>query len=230
MKEHDAADATDSCRLICALADGEADAADLGRGCELWATDVTARERWHAYHLIGDVLRSQDLAHRPQHDQDFLRRLSARLQAEPVLLAPSPLRSGPGPARRAWALPAALAAGVMALATTVGLWSTNQGDAAAPKLALAPAAVPAPHAGPPNAPLAVPPTAALAAPPNAPLMVAAPAPSATAVAEAIPVGGRVLRDAQLDRYLRAHRDYAAALPGSLPGGSGRSMATVSFER
>jgi len=37
-------------------------------------------------------------------------------------------------------------------------------------------------------------------------------------------------DAQLDRYLRAHRDYATALPGSLPGGSGRSIATVSFER
>jgi hypothetical protein len=40
----------------------------------------------------------------------------------------------------------------------------------------------------------------------------------------------VVRDAQLDRYLRAHRDYATALPGSLPGGPGRSIATVSFER
>jgi sigma-E factor negative regulatory protein RseA len=43
-------------------------------------------------------------------------------------------------------------------------------------------------------------------------------------------GGRVLRDAQLDRYLRAHREYATAVPGSLPGGASRSIATVSFER
>jgi hypothetical protein len=48
--------------------------------------------------------------------------------------------------------------------------------------------------------------------------------------ELSPQGGRVVRDAQLDRYLRAHREYATAVPGSLPGGSGRSIATVSFER
>jgi len=40
----------------------------------------------------------------------------------------------------------------------------------------------------------------------------------------------MVRDTQLDSYLRAHRDYAAALPGSLPGGSGRSLAAVSYER
>jgi hypothetical protein len=39
----------------------------------------------------------------------------------------------------------------------------------------------------------------------------------------------MVRDAQLDRYLRAHRDYGTG-PGSLPGGSGRSLATVSLER
>jgi hypothetical protein len=39
-----------------------------------------------------------------------------------------------------------------------------------------------------------------------------------------------VRDAQLDRYLRAHRDYATALPGSLPGGAGRSVTTVSLQR
>lgn len=216
MKEHDAADATDSCRLISALVDGEADAAGLGRGCELWAAEVAVRERWHAYHLIGDVLRSQDLANRPQHDQDFLRRLSARLQAEPVVLAPAPLGPGTAPARRRWALPVALAAGVMALATAVGLWSANDEGAAVPKLALAPVAAPAALAAVATAPSAA-----------APAAVAQTAP---ALAEVVPVGGRVLRDAQLDRYLRAHRDYAAALPGSLPGGSGRSVATVSFER
>jgi hypothetical protein len=43
-------------------------------------------------------------------------------------------------------------------------------------------------------------------------------------------GTRIVRDAQLDRYLQAHRDYGTALPGSLPGGAGRSIATVAFER
>ena len=48
--------------------------------------------------------------------------------------------------------------------------------------------------------------------------------------ETTAVGSVVVRDAQLDRYLRAHREYATALPGSLPGGSGRSITAVSFDR
>lgn len=213
MKQHDAADATDTCRLMSEMADGEADAAGLGRGCTLWADDAVARERWHAYHLIGDVLRSQELAYRPQHDQDFLRRLSVRLRGESAVLAPAPLRPGPVAGRRRWARPAALAAGLMALATAVGLWSASDEGASVPKLALAPVAAPAPLLAAPAA-----------ATPAAPAVAAAP------VAEAVPAGGRVVRDAQLDRYLRAHRDYAAALPGSLPGGSGRGIAAVSYER
>jgi hypothetical protein len=50
------------------------------------------------------------------------------------------------------------------------------------------------------------------------------------VLQASGLGSRVVRDAQLDRYLRAHRDYGTALPGSLPGGPGRSISTVSLER
>jgi sigma-E factor negative regulatory protein RseA len=70
------------------------------------------------------------------------------------------------------------------------------------------------------------------------MLAAAPAPAAVAVGtpasppviEVSAQGSRVVRDAQLDRYLRAHRDYGAALPGSLPGGPARSIATVSLER
>jgi hypothetical protein len=50
------------------------------------------------------------------------------------------------------------------------------------------------------------------------------------VPQAMAQGNRIVRDAQLDRYLQAHRDYGTALPGSLPGGAGRSIATVAFER
>jgi sigma-E factor negative regulatory protein RseA len=200
-------DAGDPRWLMSAMADGEADADELNRGCAAWAsTDAPTRGRWHAYHLIGDVLRSEDLASPPGRDLAFLDRLRVRLDHEPAVLAPRPL---PTPHRRAaWAMPAALAAGGMALATVlvVSLGSAG-GGAQAPTLAAAPAA---------------------------PTVVAtrdatATAVSATAV-EAASAGGRVVRDAELDRYLRAHRDYATALPGSLPGGSGRSIATVSFER
>ena len=198
-------DSDEARRLMSALADGEADAAEVGRGCAAWSSAPGARERWHAYHLIGDVLRSEDLAAQAGRDRAFLQRLSARLDAEPAVLAPQPLpAAAPAPARRrGWALPAAWAAGVMALATVLVVAIGPGGGAPAPAtLAAAPQSAPAAGA----------------------------APAATTVAEVVPPGGRVVRDAQLDRYLRAHRDYANALPGSLPGGSGRSVATVSFER
>jgi hypothetical protein len=57
-------------------------------------------------------------------------------------------------------------------------------------------------------------------------MAAAPV-SATPAEAATPV---VIRDAQLDRYLRAHRDYGAAQPASLPGAAARRVETVSFQR
>lgn len=200
-------DANDPRWLLSALADGETDAAETGRACSAWASaDARSSQSWHAYHLIGDVLRSEDLAHPPGRDTAFLQRLSARLDHEPVVLAPAPLAFAPK-RRPAWAVPAALAAGVMALAAAlvVALDPTG-GGGVGPTLAVAP---------------------------TTPSLVSTPAvapPAPTQLAEAAPAGGRVLRDAQLDRYLRAHRDYATALPGSLPGGSGRNIATVSLER
>ena len=37
--------------------------------CESWRGDGELREDWHAYHLIGDVLRSDDLAIAPARDE-----------------------------------------------------------------------------------------------------------------------------------------------------------------
>jgi sigma-E factor negative regulatory protein RseA len=106
-------------------------------------------------------------------------------------------------------MPAALAAGVMALATVLAVSiGPSGGGSPAPILAAAPGGPTTVAARDAAAPLGAP----------------------TGVAEAVPPGGRLVRDAQLDRYLRAHREYATALPGSLPGGSGRSIATVSLER
>ena len=48
-----------------------------------WASDPAAREHWHACQLIGDVLRSEDLASTPRRDgaladSDFCAGLSAQ--------------------------------------------------------------------------------------------------------------------------------------------------------
>ncbi len=62
-----------------------------------------------------------------------------------------------------------------------------------------------------------------------PQAASAAAEAAVLAAATVPPGA-IVRSAQLDRYLRAHRDYANTLPGSLPGGAGRSVTTVSLER
>jgi sigma-E factor negative regulatory protein RseA len=72
--------------LISALADGQLHGDALVRGLELAAGDAAAREAWQAYHLIGDVLRSGDLA-RGTHPGVFLGRIQARLDRESITAA-----------------------------------------------------------------------------------------------------------------------------------------------
>ena len=69
--------AEDLRRCLSALADGEA--SSLVQACQAWRDDAHARETWHAYHLIGDVLRSEELAHAPARDEAFLAGLRQRL-------------------------------------------------------------------------------------------------------------------------------------------------------
>lgn len=73
--------------LISALADGQLQGDAFARGVELAASDRAAREAWQAYHLIGDVLRSGELAV-ASSPSAFLERLQRRLQEEPP---PAPL-------------------------------------------------------------------------------------------------------------------------------------------
>lgn len=46
------------------------------------------RTLWAEYHLVGDVLKSEDLAVDPAADHAFLSRFSAAFESEPPLLAP----------------------------------------------------------------------------------------------------------------------------------------------
>lgn len=205
-------DPVDACWLMSALADGEADAAGAERACAAWAdADPAARRSWHAYHLIGDTLRSDDLAASPGHDRAFLERLRERLADEPVVLAPQPQRPAhaavvPVQPRRGWAWPLAMAASVMAVTTGLVLTQSPLGGSGASGSRMAEAPV------------------------GATLAVAQPSVLPVAAPELAPQGSRVVRDAQLDRYLRAHREYGAALPGSLPGGAGLGVTAVSFDR
>src|SRR6476619_3078488 len=67
--------------LISALADGQLRGEAFARGVEAAALDPTALEAWHTYHLIGDVLRSGELAAGTMPIA-FLSRLQLRLRQE----------------------------------------------------------------------------------------------------------------------------------------------------
>ena len=193
---------------LSAAADGDADALDAA--CLAWRDDAASRSTWHAYHLIGDVLRSGELATTPQRDADFLGRLRIRLAAEPVVMAPSPL-SAVRRANSGWRMSAAVSAAVAAgfvlvagvlVVSRVSAPTATQGSE---RLAAAPV------------PTGVTPVSSRAA---------------LAPSGQLAQGDTTLiRDPRLDEFLRAHQaargGMAVAVPGSalrrveaqLPGGA-----------
>jgi len=180
------------------LADGERDA--LPHAAALWRDDAAARESWHVYHLIGDVMRSEDLASRPGRDAAFLDGLRTRLASEPVPLAPAPLAVSQPLARRlGWRAPAAVAAGFVAVAATlVLLRPQGLGFGEGEQVAGDPVST----AG-----------SGVRVVPNL-------QPSATG---ALVADGRMIRDARLDAYLQAHQAARGNSPAALPGGGLRSV-------
>jgi sigma-E factor negative regulatory protein RseA len=193
---------------LSALADGDADALD--RGLAAWRQDPAARARWHSYHLIGDVLRSDELVQTASHDAAFLAQLRTRLADEPVPLAPAPLTPAatrqPPSGLRAWTarmvLPAAAAAGFLVVAAALVVTQQTEPEAAG---GVGFAQSPASSGG----------QAFLASAP-APLPTAA----TRSLASSVPIDSTYLRNAELDRYLEAH---SGAMGGSFvaPGGGKR---------
>ncbi|MBK7529562.1 sigma-E factor negative regulatory protein [Piscinibacter sp.] len=191
-----------------ALVDGELGPDGVVRACASWRSDARSRQTWHAYHLIGDVLRSDDLASRPARDVDFLNRLRERLADEPVVLAPSavpavsavPVIAGRR-ALRHWRAGAAVAAGFVAVAGVLVVMR-SPAPQMAPELARAPMASP------------VVPVAADAGVEQA----------------AYVTDGRVMRDARLDRYLAAHQQFAGASALGVPSAFLRSATTDASKR
>ena len=191
---------------LSALADGELDGA-AGAACAAWAAHAAARRDWHAWHLIGDVLRSEDLASDPHRDRELCAAIRARLQQEPVVLAPGPVAA---PRRSRWNVGAAVAAGgVLVVGTFIALRPID---------GLAPATIARQEA----------PVATVArVEPAAPVPVLAPATAAppSAANEAVVADLRLVRDAQLDRYLAAHKQFAGSSALGVPSAFLRS-ATV----
>jgi len=196
---------------LSALADGELDASAVARACAAWRDDAGMRSRWHAYQLIGDVLRSEDLAAAGPHDAVFIAALRAKLADEPIVLAPE-AASDVAPAavprmrtaRRAWMAPSAVAAGFVLVAGALVV--TRQPTPTAPSQVDAQTVAAAPT---------LPPVAALSS--------LSPQ-EASFVSRRSPIEGKMLRDARLERYLAAHQQFAGTTALGVPSGFLRNAA------
>ena len=191
--------AEDLRRCLSALADGEA--SSLVQACQAWRDDAHARETWHAYHLIGDVLRSEELARAPARDEAFLAGLRQRLAAEPAILAPAPVRPvAPARARQHWLMPAAVAAGFVVVAGVLVVTRTS-----------------APEAGVASPTLAAASSPGVVRVGNAAIVpAAAPAPGTA----------NIIRDVRLDEYLRAHQAARDGVAVAAPGGGLRQVEVL----
>lgn len=208
---------------VSALVDGELSADGVRRICAAWREDPSARETWHAFSLIGDVMRSEDLASSGAHDARFLLDFRARLLAEPVVLAPEAglataattggraasdsagVHRGNG---RSWGVPAAVAAGFLAV---IGVMLATQ--------------LP-PRVGGESTSLAVAPT-------ETPVASSASTSQITTSVQQSDLSlagtelvfdGQVIRDARLDGYLLAHKQFSGSSVLGAPSGFLRNAA------
>lgn len=103
-------DVDDFLERVSALFDGESAQGSSAGEVRAVLGESGGREAWMHYSLIGDALRSADLARRP--DDAFVLGLRARLAQEPVVLAPVPVPAAVPHGARRWQTPVAVAAGV----------------------------------------------------------------------------------------------------------------------
>jgi sigma-E factor negative regulatory protein RseA len=140
------------------------------------------RAAWSSYHLIGDVLRSDDLALAPATSDAFMARFAARLESEPHVLAPA-------------ASSAAASTGLL-----VGLRRRM-----VPTLAVAAAAATLTW-------IVVPQMRGIGGGQGAAQVASVQVPRSDNVQRVamanVPQEGNIIRDAQLDQYLEAHQQFA----------------------
>jgi sigma-E factor negative regulatory protein RseA len=189
---------------LSALMDGDAELCDAA--CRSWRSDGAARAEWHAYHLIGDLMRSDEHRADPGHDARLLARVREQLAREPVVLAPTPTPTVAPAATfaqkrrtRSWMMPTAVAAGFVAVAGALVVTQVSAPDAAQGAGVVASSNV-------------------------APTPVLRPVAVASPEAPAAPV--TMIRNPELDRYLAAHRQYASGALQAAPGGVVRQAAVA----
>ncbi|MDO5626043.1 MAG: sigma-E factor negative regulatory protein [Pseudomonadota bacterium] len=202
---------------ISALMDGRLQGADTASALQA-AASGEGRECWHLYHLVGDVLRSNDLAG-CRHDQTFMQRLSAQLTAEPVRVATPLVTTDAVPALRDVARPAAndgvfrwkVAAGFASFAAVAAIgWGVLGGIG--------------PQQGMGATQLAE--GAAASGAGARVVSLAAPVPVTAASGAAPDAVAVMLRDPQLDELLAAHRQAAGV---SALGNASGFLRNATFE-
>ena len=217
MMSTDSADRAARLEQLSALADGELGETAAAQACASWRGDSEMRASWHAFHLIGDVLRSEDLAANPARDAGFLAALRVRLETEPVVLAPQPLElpmlpavqalavaNGARAVRRPWMAASVVAAGFVAVTGVVVLTRAPATLPAGTTLAQAAAGV---HAVNASAPM-----------------------TASADPQVLVANGKLIRDVRLDRYLAAHKQFAGTSALGVPSGFLRSATADAADR
>jgi sigma-E factor negative regulatory protein RseA len=183
--------------MVSALADGELRGDAFARAVEVAARDTHARQAWHTYHLIGDVLRSGEHGAGSVPDR-LLSRVQARLRDEqhpaPATVSVHAMRSAVETAQRSKPVAAndasfrwKVMAGVASL-TAIGTvaWSLSGSPANTGAAQLARAQAPAVLANTQH--------------------------------------GMMIRDARLDELLAAHRQMGGASVLPAPAGSLRNAA------
>jgi len=195
-------------QALSALMDG--DEALLDEACKAWHDDADARADWHTYHLIGDLMRSDDTPCSPQHDARFLAGVRQRLAVQPVVVAPTATggRQPDDRRRRAWLVPMAAAAGFVVVAGVLVVTRVAAPDAAESNRA---------------AQMANSTTGVTVGEPS---LVAGAVPLAPMQPASQGAQGGLVRSAELDRYLAAHKQYTNTSTLAVPGGSVRNAAAA----
>lgn len=184
-------DKMDHNELISALVDGQLQGDAFARGVQTACADRTALATWHAYHLIGDVLRSGEASHAAP-SQPFLDKLSARLAQEPC---PQPAVAPVVVVQPGWS--SAVAANDASMR-----WKLLAGVASVAAVAAVGWSVVATGSGAPSA---------------QPQLAVAPQQQAAPVF-ARSETGVMIRDPRLDELLAAHRQFGGASALQMPAG------------
>ncbi|RZJ61784.1 MAG: anti-anti-sigma factor [Acidovorax sp.] len=200
------ADSTDKREQLSALADGQLQGAELADALAYAGQDDEAMATWELYHLVGDVLRSPELAQ--SVDTGFMSRLRTELAKEPL-----PVRAQE-PVQVAVVAPVATAAAN----ASVFRWKMAAGFASmAAVAAIGWSSLSSLQGGAGQVPAGAQLAQQSAERPAQAGSVAAPAAPVVAVADAD--GQQIMiRDPRLDELLAAHKQFGSTSALQMPAG------------